>query len=493
MAAKAIATIGISAAVLVLLVAGLAGALPGVSGGSAGTSTAPSSSLPPAMPPPRPPTNGFPTPIQHVFLILMENEQTGVIYGKQPYQTELANTYAWGGDANSKSHVGYYAACHPSAPNYLALTAGQTLQCNSDSYNTYSVDNLGNELDQTGRSWVAMEENASVPCQTYNSNLYVVRHDPFPYYSDLGGTTAGSACETHVLPIANLSQDYPYSATPPNFTYIAPDILNDAHSSSAAVGDLFLSSFVPKLIAQPWFSSSVIFITYDEAYTADGNENFTGYDGLWGGPVYTVAVSPYSLGMGALHINSSHYDLLSTIEWLLGLPGTGTGMDMTSEFPALTGMFQDSVFGPGAVMPSADLIGASLPKYDLAGDNFAYANLVDTNLAGANLAGADLSHANLAGSNLSGANLRGAQLEFANLAGADLQAADLRGAILFAAELNGAILTGLGPSALTNFDGAGLTLVDLHDAVCGSPNYIVASGAILIQVLYVPKACAPPL
>ncbi len=296
-----------------------------------------------------------------------------------------------------------------------------------------------------------------------------------------------------MLPIANLTNDYPYNATPPEFTYIAPNILNDAHSSSAAVGDLFLSSFIPKLIAQPWFSSSVIFITYDEAYTAAGFENFTGYDGMWGGPVYTVAVSPYTLGVGALHINSTHYDLLSTIEWLLGLPGTGTGQDMTSEFPALTGLFHHDVFGPGAEMPSTDLIGVSLPRYDLAGDDFAYANLEDTDLARADLAGADLSHANLEGANLTGANLRGVNLNFANLAGADLQGADLRGASLYAAELYGAVLTGLGPLALTNFDGAGLTLADLQDAVCGTPNYIVANGAAVKDTLLVPNSCKPPL
>jgi phosphatidylinositol-3-phosphatase len=486
--ARAIATIGIpTVAVAVLLIAGLAGAIPGLPGNS------PTLTIPPAASPPTTSPTGFPTPIQHVFLIMMENEQTGVIYGKQPYQTELANTYAWGGNANTKSKVGYYAVCHPSAPNYLALTSGQSLQCNSDSYNTYAVNNLGNELDQTGQSWRAWEENASVPCQTYNSNLYVVRHNPFPYYSDLGGTTAGSVCETHVLPITNLTQDFPYSQNPPNFTYIAPDILNDAHSSSAAVGDLFLSSFVPKLIAQPWFASSEIFITYDEAYTAKGYENYTGYDGLWGGPVYTVAVSPFTLGVGALDVNSSHYDLLSTIEWLLGLPGTGSGQDMTAEFPAMTGLFHPKIFGPGAVMPSTDLVGASLPQYDLAGDDFAYANLANTNLGGADLAGADLSHTDLAGANLSGADLRGAVLEYANLAGANLQGANLRGAQMFAAELNRAVLTGLGPSQPTNFDGAGLGLVDFQDAVCGSPNYIVAAGATISPVLYLPASCHPPL
>jgi hypothetical protein len=75
------------------------------------------------------------------------------------------------------------------------------------------------------------------------------------------------------------------------------------------------------LIAEPYFSSSVIFIVHDEAYeTPGGAENITGYDGIEGGPVYMTAVSPYTEGVGALPFDSSHHELLSTMEWLLGLP-----------------------------------------------------------------------------------------------------------------------------------------------------------------------------
>jgi phosphatidylinositol-3-phosphatase len=472
------------ATVLVLMVAGPVGALSPANAGVANSAQ--------RGPGPSGPT--LPTPIQHVFLILMENEQTGIIYDQQPYQTQLANTYAWGGDGDNPNGVGYYAVCHPSAPNYLALTSGQPLQCGSDSYNTYSVNNLGNLLQTAGESWVAWEESATVPCQTYNGGLYAVRHNPFPYYTDLGPNVAGSACDTHVLPIANLTNDYPYKETPPAFTYIAPNIYNDAHSSSAAVGDAFLASFIPKLIAQPWFQSSVIFITYDEAYNQSGAENFSGYGGLQGGPVYTVAVSPYTRGVGALDFNSSHYDLLSTIEWLLGLPGTGTGNDSTLAFPALPALFNDRLFAPGSDFQYTDLLGANLAGRDLQGDNLQYANLEGANLVGANLAGANLQYANLKGADLQGASLVGANLQFSDLAGANLRGADLRGANLAYADLAGAALTGLGPgpSQLTDLSGADLFEAQLAGAVCGSPNYIVAYGANL-EAVEVPSACAPPL
>ena len=437
----------------------------------------------------------LPTPIKHVVFIMMENEETAVIYGNQPYETQLANTYAWGGDANSNpSGTGYYAVCHPSAPNYLAVTSGKTLQCGSDNFNTYPVNNLGNLLDTANDSWVAYQESATVPCQQYNSGLYVVRHDPFAYYSDLGGNTSGSECESHVVPIANLTNDYPYNATPPSFTWITPNILNDAHSSSAAVGDYWLSTFVPKLIAAPWFSSSVIFITYDEAYKANGNYNVSGYNGLHGGPVYMVAISPYTLGVGPLTADSSHYNLLTTMEWLLGLPSTGTGHDGTLQYPALTGLFQSRLFGPAKHLAYTNLAGADLAGYDLRADGLQYANLSGANLAGANLAGADLQYADLAGANLQGANLRGANLQYADLAGANLRGADLKGADLRYADLGWSELTGLGATRgrWTNFDGANLDYAVLSHAVCGSPNYIVAAGASL-NAIGVPTTCAPPL
>jgi phosphatidylinositol-3-phosphatase len=479
-----------TAVVGALLLAGLAGAVPGSSGISAALPDAKAVASP-AVSSTTEATPSLPTPIKHVFLILMENEQTNIIYGHQPYQTKLANTYAWGGDANNPDNVGYYAVCHPSAPNYLALTSGRSLQCGSDAFANYSVNNLGNLLQTHGESWIDYEESASYPCEQNDSanGLYVERHNPFVYYSDLGGTTPGSVCMTHVVPIANLTNDYPYGATPPAFTYIAPNVLNDAHSSSAATGDHWLSTFMPKIIKQPWFSSSVVFIVYDEAYKANGNENFSGYDGLKGGPVYMVAASPYTEGMGALTYNASHFNLLSTMEWLLGLPQTHTGKSGTSEFPVLTSLFQPRVFGPEVDLQGTHLPGADLAGLNLRGDDFQGADLEDADLQGADLQGADLQ-----GADLSGANLQGADLRLADLDGADLQGAQLQGANLEKANLTDSTLTGLGPSASqeTNFDGADLYHAVFTDAVCGSPNYITAVGATL-HAIGVPSSCRPPL
>ncbi len=312
--------------VVLLLVPAFIASVPGgnPSGSAATVPSAGGPSLPVAAP-------ALPTPIRHVITIMMENEGVDQIYGKVPYETQLANKYAWGGDPfTSSPSTGYYAVCHPSAPNYLALTAGEPLQCGTDAYNTYSANNVAYVMDSKNVSWLAYMESASSNCQTSNSGAYVVHHDPFAYFTDIS-----NVCAKHVLATPNLIKDFPYASVPPAYTWITPNYTDDGHRTSASYGDTWLSQFVPKLMAQPWFASTVIFVVWDESYGQSPN---SGYSGLVGGPVFFAAASPYTLGRGAYGLNSSHYNLLSTTEWLLGLPSTGH-QDGTSTFPAMKTLF----------------------------------------------------------------------------------------------------------------------------------------------------------
>jgi Pentapeptide repeats (8 copies) len=107
--------------------------------------------------------------------------------------------------------------------------------------------------------------------------------------------------------------------------------------------------------------------------------------------------------------------------------------------------------------------------------------------------GANLQSANLSGLNLAGFNLAGDNLQSANLAGTNLGGANLQGADLKSANLAGATLTGLSSKQPTNLGGANLQQAILTGAICGSPNYIVASGVNMQNAVGVPSACSPPL
>ncbi|HEV2165740.1 MAG TPA: carboxypeptidase regulatory-like domain-containing protein, partial [Thermoplasmata archaeon] len=59
---------------------------------------------------------------------------------------------------------------------------------------------------------------------------------------------------------------------------------------------------------------------------------------FYGGHLYFTAVSPYTSGGHSFGNYSTHYNLLSTVEWLLGLGGTGNN-DSTSSFPPMKALF----------------------------------------------------------------------------------------------------------------------------------------------------------
>jgi len=145
----------------------------------------------------------------------------------------------------------------------------------------------------------------------------------------------------------------------------------------------------------------------------------------------------------------------------------------------------------GANLRHADLSGADLVGADLQGVNAEHADLAGIDGVGLQGQGANLRHADLEGADLQGADLRGANLEHADLSGADVGGASFQGANLEHGDLAGATLTGLSVDQPTNFDGANLKHTDFAGAICGSPDYITASGAKLDHDLEVPPSCEP--
>ena len=78
-------------------------------------------------------TATFRTPITHVILIVMENAGYSNVIGNSaaPYQNLLASKYALS--------TQYYAATHPSLPNYVSLVAGSNLGISSEIANPISA------------------------------------------------------------------------------------------------------------------------------------------------------------------------------------------------------------------------------------------------------------------------------------------------------------------------------------------------------------------
>ena len=262
----------------------------------------------------------FPTPIRHVFTIVLENAGLSTVLSQGSYLKTLYDTYAGASQ--------YYGVCHPSAPNYLAMTSGKPLQCGTDNVNSYPATNIADLVTAQGETWAGYFQSMPSPCYPlWSDNLYKPGHNPFIYYSDL---TSSGACSAHDLPLSSFNP----SAAPPNYVFIAPNLLNDGHNTSVGYANNWLKGYLPTLLAEPWASSTVFFVVYDEGSPSDSS----GYDGLDGGHTYLTAVSPYSLGVGLYTADSSPYSLLSTIEWLLGTGNTGAN-DAKSQFGPMKSMF----------------------------------------------------------------------------------------------------------------------------------------------------------
>ena len=323
------------------------------------TGSAPRAGAAPSASPARAavPASGFPTGVQHVITIFEENNATQNVLKAGPFEKYLWDTYANGGWT-------YYAVCHPSAPNYMSVTQGQPRQCGSDSYNNYSgTANIGSLVDTAGLSWRAYEETMPSPCYTSDSGLYLVRHNPLSFYQ-------AADCKTNDLPFPDWN---PNSSSQANYIWVTPNADNDAHNKAGGgvIGaDAWLRVFFeggtdinhsgqlqgwPGIMNEPWWSSTVVFITYDEGADYNTSAGYTvpgvspsycsGGKSVCGGQVYFVAVSPYTLGMGAYGGNASHYNLLNTTEWLLGLHHSPGGYDGNPGFPAMESLFNVSSKG----------------------------------------------------------------------------------------------------------------------------------------------------
>jgi len=278
------------------------------------------SSAPPSAPgAPSHPSVFYATPIHHVVLVLLENTEASTVLSGSPFEIGLANTYAYLNQS--------YGVCHPSEPNYLALITGLQTQCETDNYAILGQYNLADALDYNGLTWREYAESMPTPCSTTDTGLYAVRHNPFVFMQDIVQNT--SRCNSHVVDFNAWASDVK-SGNIPNFAFITPNLNDDGHNTQSSYADAWLQGWLTPLLSTPWAASTAFIITYDEGLTGAGYSQ----DGisLWGGHVYTVIVSPFSKGIGLINTPFSHFNTLTTIEWLFGL-GSFSSYDDFIGFP----------------------------------------------------------------------------------------------------------------------------------------------------------------
>jgi hypothetical protein len=203
-----------------------------------------------------------------LVVIVEENEPYGNIVGNSqaPYLNQLIS--------QGKLFTDYAGVADGSNPNYLAMTSGLTSEKSPPSPNVFqAIDGTHGSL-----TWKEFMESAPGNCADGNSAsipgtsvaLYTADHDPA--YSYRGNTT----CTSNDVPMTGSTFD---PATLPDLSYVVPNQCDDMHtlpgsgqacpayygsnrgSSLIGLGDSWLASVVPSLLAQPGVT---VLITWDE-------------------------------------------------------------------------------------------------------------------------------------------------------------------------------------------------------------------------------------
>jgi phosphatidylinositol-3-phosphatase len=264
---------------------------------------------------------------KHVIWIWMENHSYNSIIGssRAPYVNSLATEC--GLAAN------YHNVSHPSLPNYVSATSGLGYRAiakfDRDCNPVPGCVTPAASIFGQGETWKAYQESMPSNCHKANSGKYAVRHNPLPYFTRLRG------CATFDVPYARLAGDLSAGRLPA-FSFVTPNLIDDMHNSSVAVGDKWLAANLPAILTSHEYTSgsTAVFITWDEGEGGTATKCATNTTDV-GCHVATIVISPSTRRGTRSAKLFNHYSLLGTAEQLLGLPALGKAASsptMTSAF-----------------------------------------------------------------------------------------------------------------------------------------------------------------
>ncbi len=272
-------------------------------------------------------TSTTPT-IKHVFTIVLENKSYDEIWGPASQAVYLSQTLRPQGALLTN----YYGVGHVSLGNYIAMLSGQPLnkstQFDCQSYTDFvatgttgnniqigdgcvypsTVTTLVDQLATVGKTWKGyMEDMGNTPTreeaacgrpltngavsmgsadQTQSATAtdqYAARHNPFVYFHSV---IDSGKCATNVVsltdPKVGLAADLSLPSSQfPNYTFITPNLCNDAHDGSGtgaagtlckngdpgnlATADVWLKKWIPAIMASAAYQDGgLIIIQFDE-------------------------------------------------------------------------------------------------------------------------------------------------------------------------------------------------------------------------------------
>ena len=267
----------------------------------------------------------------HVFLLIMENENYKQVIGNQhaPILNALAQDYGLA--------TNYRGVADPSEPNYVAMLGGDFFGINSDDPywfpgHTVNANNLMSQLEGAGRTWRGYFQ--SMPYAGYRGYCYPDKCNGIPdadtqYVTKHNGIVNFANLQTptemgKMFPFTQLSADLA-AGTVPNFSYIVPNECNDMHGAPPwcvdsdntgtveqswliTQGDRFVGSVVNLITSSSMWETgnNAIVITFDEGNTASSQ-------------IATIVVTNHGPRGVTDSASYDHYSLLASLEQTFGL------------------------------------------------------------------------------------------------------------------------------------------------------------------------------
>ena len=261
-------------------------------------------------PPPSPPPAATVPHSAHVVIVMEENQE---------YSTVVGDTTSWPNlnslIANGALPTNYYADAHPSIGNYFMLTTGQILTKDDNSTVVWNVDNIARRMLAANVTFKVYAEGITQGYVGGNTGLYLIRHNPLAMLSDVAGNA--TVAKQVIWPFTQFATDVANNMLPA-FSFIVPNIDDDAHSASPHQADAWLQANVVTLLAGTTAfkagGDGILIVNFDEGADSDT----TGGGGhvapvFWGPTVETG----YTQKLATMY---QHESMLATTMAALGLP-----------------------------------------------------------------------------------------------------------------------------------------------------------------------------